>query len=240
MCTTNSRPDRHPGRRRQLLRRRVALWVLASTYVLAAHTARAQTDQPDPAGQRHSWTLGPYVGLSGHSPVGSRWGLTPDREHVIVGLHATIPLFQGRRWVFAYAPEAIPLIVVSDNPTYGVERSPENGAVEVIETGRSPVTGVGFAPIGLEFEVDASRRFGLYAGGTMGGLWFTRRIPVADARSFNFTFDFGAGVLIPIRGQTRLRAGYKFHHLSNAKTAPSNPGVDAQVFFLGVEKMFGS
>jgi hypothetical protein len=39
--------------------------------------------------------------------------------------------------------------------------------------------------------------------------------------------------------RTWLRVGYKFHHLSNAKTAPSNPGVDAKVFLVGLERAIG-
>jgi hypothetical protein len=219
------------------MRRRVVRASLAALLVSSAIPAAAQ-DMPQPLAGRRSWALGPYVAVSRHSPVGRLWGLTPDREHVLVGVHATIPLFQGRRWMFAYAPEAIPLIVVTNNPSYRAQPGENGGPPELVEIDRSPVAGAGVAPIGLELQVDASHRVGLYAGGTMGGLWFTRRVPVADARSFNFTFDFGGGVLIGLRGPTRFRAGYKFHHLSNARTAPSNPGVDAHMIFVGVERSF--
>ena len=185
------------------------------------------------------WTIAPYVGISRHSPVGHLWGLTPDRHHLLVGIHTTFPIVWGRHWTFAYAPEAIPLIVVSNNPTYRSVRSNGTGDLETVEDGRSNVTGMGFAPIAVELQVDASRRVGLYAAGTMGGLWFTRHIPDADARSFNFTFDFGGGVRLRMNDRTWLRVGYKFHHLSNAKTAPSNPGVDAKVFLVGLEKSIG-
>jgi hypothetical protein len=193
-----------------------------------------QTPAGPPPAARRAWTVGPYVGISRHSPVGSIWGLTPDRKHVLIGLHATFPIVRGTRWVFAYAPEAIPLIVVSNNPTY------VQGPGELIEVGRGPVAGAGIAPIGLELDVAATRRLSVYTAGSMGGLWFTRHVPVAEARSFNFTFDFGGGVLVRVGRQTRLRAGYKFHHLSNAKTAPSNPGIDAKVFLIGVERSLGS
>jgi hypothetical protein len=185
------------------------------------------------------WTLTPYVGISRHSPVGRLWGLTPDRHHVLVGVHATFPLFQGRRWSFAYAPEAIPLIVVSNNPDYRTVRDSLTGAMETVEDGRSNVVGAGIAPIALELQVDASRRLSVFAAGTMGGLWFTRRIPVVDSRSFNFTFDFGGGLRVRMSERNWLRVAYKFHHLSNAKTAPSNPGVDAKVFLVGLERSFG-
>ena len=73
----------------------------------------------------------------------------------------------------------------------------------------------------------------------MGSLWFARNIPVADARSFNFTFDFGGGVRLRMNHRSWLRVGYKFHHLSNANTGPSNPGVDAKVLLVGLETAIG-
>jgi hypothetical protein len=233
MRTTSNRRNRSALRRAPI---RLALVVAILT--LAPAPAAAQVSG-GPRRPLRPWTMGAYVGISRHSPVGI-WGLTPDREHILVGLHATIPLLRGNRWLFAYAPEAIPLIVVSNNPTYVRTGAEGAGPPETVEDGRAPVAGAGIAPIGLEFQVEATRRLSVYTAGTMGGLWFTRHIPVVDARSFNFTFDFGGGVLVALGGRTRLRAGYKFHHLSNAKTAPSNPGVDAKMFVVGIERTVGS
>jgi opacity protein-like surface antigen len=216
----------------------LAAVVLAVTLSPVAATAQ-QAAGSDATMTRRPWTITPYVGVSRHSPVGHLWGLTPDRRHLIVGVHATVPVLHGRRWTIAYAPEAIPLIVVSNNPEYREVSNPETGATETVEAGRSNVTGLGFSPIALEVQVHASRRVGLYGGGTMGGLWFARNVPVVDARSFNFTFDFGGGVRFRMNDRSWLRLGYKFHHLSNAKTAPSNPGVDGKVFLVGLERAIG-
>lgn len=213
-----------------------AVWLLALLAVLAPGTAWSQTADTADGPPKQPWTLSPYVGVSRHSPVGRFWGLTPDRSHLLVGLRATFPLLRGRRWTFAYAPEAIPLIVVTNNPTYRTVPRGPGRAPDLVPDGRAPVAGAGIAPIGLELRWSSASRFGAFAGGTMGGLWFTRRIPVADARAFNFTFDFGGGIRWRMRDDLWLRVGYKFHHLSNAKTAPENPGVDAKVFYLGIEK----
>ena len=195
--------------------------------------------QPQPATEgpsRRPWTIGPYVGVSMHSPVGRLWGLTPDRSHVLVGIRATFPVIQGRRWTFAYAPEAIPLIVVTNNPTYAsVPRGPGRPPTLVVN-GQAPVAGAGIAPVGFELRWAAADRFGMFGGSTIGALWFTRRVPVPNARAFNFTFDVGGGVRWRVGERLWLRAGYKFHHLSNAMTAPENPGIDAQVFYVGLER----
>ena len=219
-------------------RRRIGILLIAALATLPTVAGAQEVDPPTVRPPRR-WTVTPYVGISRHSPVGHRWGLTPGRHHVLVGVHGTFPIVRGHRWTLAYAPEAIPLILVSDNPNYRSVRNASTGELETVEDGRSNVAGMGLAPIALELRADASRRVGLYAAGAMGGLWFARNIPVANARSFNFTFDFGGGVRLRMNDRTWLRVGYKFHHLSNAMTAPSTPGVDAKMFLVGLETSLG-
>ena len=70
-------------------------------------------------------------------------------------------------------------------------------------------------------------------------VWFTREVPAAYSRAFNYTFEVGGGVLWRLRARNSLRIGYKFHHLSNAYTAPNNPGIDGAVLLLGFQRAFG-
>jgi len=186
------------------------------------------------------WSLTPYFGLSRHSPVGTHLGLTPDRHHLLLGIHATVTLVEGARWAFSYAPEVVPLFVLSNNPTYVRAQPAGTDVLGVVESGSSLVTGVAVSPIGLETRVRLTRRVAVYGAGAMGGIWFTREVPVLDSRSFNFTFEFGGGLQWRLSSRNWLRAGYKFHHLSNAYTAPNNPGVDAEMFLVGVERTFGT
>ncbi len=46
-------------------------------------------------------------------------------------------------------------------------------------------------------------------------------------------------MLYDVTSRVRLRLGYKFHHLSNAKSAIRNPGVDGKVWLVGIERTFG-
>lgn len=196
-----------------------------------ASSVSAQTGGAGPA---RPWTVGLYVGGSAHSPVGRHWGLTPDRRHLQIGVHATVPLVVRARWSFRYAPELTPLLIVTNNPTYRRGLS-ESGTPTIVEGAPAPVAAFGFAPIGFEGQQRVTGRVVVYESGALGALWFTRQAPVLGSRAFNFTFEFGGGVLWPIGARTALRTGYKFHHFSNAKTAPENPGVDAEMFFVGLE-----
>lgn len=214
-----------------------AVLALACVSLLTA-TSAALAQSASPREARGPWTLAFYVGGSTHSPVGHHWGLTPNRRHMQLGLHATVPIVRRPRWSFRYAPEITPLLIVTNNPTYGRAMS-ETGLPVVIEGPARPVAGIGFAPIGFEGQQRLAGRVHTYQTGALGALWFTRQAPVLGSRAFNFTFEFGGGFLWPLAGRVALRTGYKFHHFSNAKTAQQNPGVDAKMFFVGLERTYG-
>ena len=210
-----------------------AMVVLASIEV-AAQDAEERDDAPYPR-----WQVGAYIGVARHSLVGTHLGVTPDRDHLLIGVHATASLLRGYRWTIAYAPEMVPLLVVSNNPRY--RQVPTGADTSVtIEEGRGRVSGFAISPIGLEGQVRIFARWHVYTAGAAGVVWFSRAVPVAYARSFNYTFELGGGMLWRISSKDSLRIGYKFHHLSNLYTASQNPGIDGAVFLLGFERTIGS
>jgi len=185
------------------------------------------------------WELGAYLGISRHSPAGWYFGLVPDRSHLFVGLQLTANLYRTRRWALAYAPEVVPLLVVSNNPMTRSVPTRRGGRLRV-ESGRAPVAGFAISPIGLQAQLRIASRWRTYAGGAAGVVWFTREVPVVNSRAFNYTFEFGAGVRWSYRPSESLRFGFKLHHLSNANTAERNPGLDAAALVIGYERAFGS
>jgi len=50
--------------------------------------------------------------------VGTHLGVTPDRNHLLIGLHATARVVRSRRLTLNYAPEIAPLLLISNNPKY--------------------------------------------------------------------------------------------------------------------------
>ena len=133
----------------------------------------------------------------------------------------------------------MPLLVISDNPRY--RQVPTGADTSItIEEGRRRVSGFAISPIGLEGQIRIFSRWHAYTAGAAGVVWFSRAVPVAYARSFNYTFELGGGMLWRISSKDSPRIGYKFHHLSNLYTAPQNPGIDGAVFLLGFERTIGS
>jgi hypothetical protein len=44
--------------------------------------------------------------------VGTHLGVTPDRNHVLIGVHITVDIARSRRWTLGYAPEVVPLLLI--------------------------------------------------------------------------------------------------------------------------------
>jgi hypothetical protein len=213
----------------------IVTFLAASTNAtLSAQTIGSQDDSWQPR-----WAVGPYVGVARHSLVGTHLGVTPDRNHLFIGLHATAPFVRSRRWTFSYAPEVVPLLLISNNPKYRDFPTPDGGRFK-IEEGKGPVAGFGISPIGLEAQIRIASRWRAYTAGAAGVVWFTREVPAANSRAFNYTFEVGGGLIWQYRSRDSLRVGYKFHHLSNLYTAPNNPGIDGAVFLLGFDRAIGS
>jgi lipid A 3-O-deacylase PagL len=203
--------------------------------IVSPATLLAQTFDDPPTARLE---VGPYVGVARHSLVGTHLGVTPDRDHLFLGVHAALNVVRRPRWTLGYAPEVVPLLLVSNNPKY--RRFPDGaGGQIVIEDGRGPVAGFAISPLGVEAQVRLGARWRGYTAGAAGLVWFTREVPVAYARAFNYAFEVGGGVLWRYSPRQSLRLGYKFHHLSNGFTAPQNPGIDGAVFLVGIQRAIG-
>ncbi|WP_433966084.1 acyloxyacyl hydrolase [Tunturiibacter gelidiferens] len=98
--------------------------------------------------------------------------------------------------------------------------------------------GQGLSPLGLKVNLFPHHRLQPVFIMAAGYMFSTRPIPIPTAGSFNFTLEFGAGLELyrqrtssgSIFGNRSLRTEYRYHHISNAFTATSNPGIDSGLF----------
>jgi hypothetical protein len=213
---------------------RLLFAILLAALLLSPGRAAGQDSGRVSSGDR---SLGAWFGVSPDSPVGTQLGQIPDRELFLLGLRAEWVLEdRGPFWLSSTA-DLLPLAIVTNNPLYHWRTYTTEDGIELPyreETGRAPVFGAGFSPLGWKLGVTPSPALHLFAAGAVGILWFTRNTPVPDARRMNFTFEYGGGIELPRTPLGVLVLGYKFHHLSNAYTADSNPGLDGNVVYLGV------
>jgi hypothetical protein len=186
-----------------------------------------------------TWEAEPYVGVARHSPVGAL-SETSDRNHLFLGVHITGTVAHWGALTVSYAPEVVPLLLLSNNPTYHASTVEPGNQLATVIDGYGYVAGFAASPIGFETRVRLGARWRLYAATAAGFVKFTRNTPEPDARAFNYTFEFGGGAEYQAHAGWWLRVGYKFHHLSNGYSAILNPAVDGHVVMVGVAHAIGS
>lgn len=79
-----------------------------------------------------------------------------------------------------------------------------------------------------------SPRIHFYGEAATGPMWAEKAIPASTSR-FNFSTQFGAGVVLLPRSRFPLLAGYRFQHLSNGGYSPRNPGFNISSIVIGVQ-----
>jgi opacity protein-like surface antigen len=66
-------------------------------------------------------------------------------------------------------------------------------------------------------------------------LYFGAAVPDERGRRLNFAVGIGAGLQVLLLSGLSVTAGYRYHHLSNGFRGSINPGLDANLLFLGVD-----
>ena len=95
-------------------------------------------------------------------------------------------------------------------------------------------TGIGLYPMGLRVQFAVAPRIYPFVDGHTGFLYFFDPVPDGRGRAFNFAAALGGGVSVTLSGRWDLTLGYRYHHLSNGFRGSINPGLDANLLFLGL------
>lgn len=94
--------------------------------------------------------------------------------------------------------------------------------------------GFGASPMGLRLNYRPTKRVQPFITGSVGFIYFFLPMPDQRGKHLNFTADAGLGVQVVLTSSTTLTLGYRYHHLSNGFRGKINPGVDANLLYLGV------
>ncbi len=204
---------------------------LALLFVIAT-VAHAQTHDSRAFSRRNTFTVfTEYSNDSSHMLM----GISEDRKLTALGASYARRLWSSRVGDLRYLAEVRPVLMESDpvnlvTTVYSFIQS--YSYTSTITCGRRWTFAQGFSPIGLQYSLRPGHRLQPFVSSTAGYILSTRPIPTANAGSFNFTFDFGAGVEL-FHSETRsIQLEYRFHHISNHGTADVNPGIDNGVFKL--------
>ncbi len=198
--------------------------------------SKPNSGDEDGAAKPHLLQRGPneftfWSGVSFDSPSGMFLGVTEDRAFFVASLQYARMLAANKYVGLAYTIDAIPLAIVTNNP--GRRTISVTPAKRTSTAVRKAVYGVGLAPLGIKLYLVPAKRTIFFMSACAGVLSFLDEVPEPEARKVNFTFELGAGLQVATTSRWALTLGYKLHHLSNANTAFSNPGLDANIFYLG-------
>jgi hypothetical protein len=170
------------------------------------------------------------AGMSWYSPRAGRWGRITDRRVYLLGF--------GREREIGFAGPTT-LVLTQEIPIAVVERVHGRQEycymVEFIclpDRGRKLAVGVGVMPLGLKWAIQTHERTRLVTSTSAGLFLFDSEMPVVRSRKRNFALEAGVGLENELRGGRTLTIGWKFHHLSNAGTGETNPGLDANIVYL--------
>jgi opacity protein-like surface antigen len=121
--------------------------------------------------------------------------------------------------------------VLACHPSTGSGSFPGFYSYTYVSTcGRRWTIGEAMSPVGFQWNFLTRRTMQPFFIGHGGYMYSTQPIPAANAGSFNFTVDLGAGLEL-YRSKTKsIRAEYRYHHISNHGTATENPGIDNGLF----------
>jgi opacity protein-like surface antigen len=103
-----------------------------------------------------------------------------------------------------------------------------------VRRGRSTIYGAGLSPLGIKINFAQESWIKPFLAASVGFLYFQEDVPVPRSSRFNFTPEIGLGVQFFLTPKRAVTLGYKLHHMSNANTGRSNPGMDSHVIYAGV------
>ena len=139
-------------------------------------------------------------------------------------------LLTSKHMALKYVGEIVPLAIIHQRTEYYVDKNGKPAGSQ--QGGFTYAAGVN--PLGLQLNFRRGHKWQPFVDGRGGLLYFTHDVPVPNSSQFNFTFHWGGGIQVFTGKKSSISFGYRFQHLSNAETAPRNPGVDSNMIFFGM------
>lgn len=202
-------------------------------YSSAASLASAETDPGAvhlvrnpavPPAWPHYGGVHEFGAWSGDSLMtGHLFGDAKDIRFGTADVNYSFLMRQDRRWSLRYSPEATVLATLDQPATASRPR-------------RMRSYGSGLSPVGFRANFFPEKRTQPLLSMNGGFLYFNQRVLSPQGSQFMFTIDFGCGLMFYTGRRQAVTIGYRYQHMSNADTAESNPGTDANTFFVGFSR----
>jgi opacity protein-like surface antigen len=145
----------------------------------------------------------------------------------------------SRGVTYEYLFEAMPIALAIKNEVVNSSYTPDENKLEKSSyTVRQNTYGAAIHPAGFRFVFLPTRRLKPYVQ-TSAGFIFTRKpIPVPESPSYNFSGDFGGGLMYSLDRNRTINFGYRYFHISNMNIGEINPGYNANIFYVGLSSFY--
>ncbi len=164
-------------------------------------------------------------GVKEYDTTGRKFALLELRWGRVVGT--------AKRTTFEYQAGITPIALAFKNEVRNPAFQSATATPNIAPTVRETTYGFAFSPIGFRFIFLPNRRLKPFAATHAGFIFFKKPVPVPGSTSYDFTGDFGGGVMYQIKENKAINFGYKYYHISNMNIGEVNPGYNANVFYVG-------
>ena len=158
---------------------------------------------------------------------------TSGRSFGLVSLRWGRVIGTPKRVTYEYQIEITPLALALKNEVVNPAFQDAQTTPNVSPTIRRTTYGVAVLPVGFRFLFRPNSRLKPYVAVRAGFIVFNDDLPLPDASAFNFAGDFGGGLQYQIKRNKAISFGYKYFHISNISLGETNPGYNANVFYVG-------
>jgi len=158
---------------------------------------------------------------------------TSGRSFGMINLRWGRVIGTAKHVTFEYQAEITPVSIAFNNEVENPAYKDEQTTPNVPKTIRRTTYGKGFSPVGFRFIFLPKRRLKPFAAAHAGFMFFNKPVPQPDTLDYDFTGDFGGGVMYQIKRNQAITLGYKYFHISNMNIGETNPGYNANVFYAG-------
>ncbi|HUR99484.1 MAG TPA: acyloxyacyl hydrolase [Pyrinomonadaceae bacterium] len=140
---------------------------------------------------------------------------------------------------YEYLFEAMPIAIAIKNEVLNPSYEPDYDKPKKSSyTLRQNTYGAAINPAGFRFVFLPTHRLKPFVQMSAGFIFTRKPIPIPQSPSYNFSGDFGAGLMYSLDKYRTVNFGYRYFHISNMNIGEINPGYNANVFYIGYSSFY--
>ena len=139
---------------------------------------------------------------------------------------------------FEYLFEAMPIVMAIRNEVAKPAAKTSSDSEKSQYTVRRNTYGAAIHPAGFRFVFLPHRRLKPYVQTSAGFIFTSKPVPIPQSPNYNFSGDFGGGLMYSFDRRHTVNFGYRYFHISNMNIGEINPGYNANIFYVGYSSFY--